>query len=106
MEELRETQIHRSLTRPLLLAGAERELVIVNLTIIGALIFGVGFHWMTIGVAGFLATFGHWALVCLAKKDPQLRIMYMRHVKYHPMYEALGGVEARPQFVKSREYAS
>ena len=43
MDEPRRAPIHPSLTRPILLAGAERELVLVNGTIIAALIFGVDF---------------------------------------------------------------
>src|SRR2546422_10593484 len=44
MDEPRRALIHASLIRPLLLGGAERELVLVNGTIIAALIFGVGFR--------------------------------------------------------------
>ena len=44
METPRRTPIHASLTRPLLLGGAERELVLANGTLIAALLFGVGVH--------------------------------------------------------------
>ena len=40
MDDPRRIPIHPSLTRPVLLAGAERELVLVNGTIVAALIFG------------------------------------------------------------------
>ena len=46
MDEPRRAPIHPSLTRPTLLGGAGRELVLMNGTIIAALIFGVGFHWV------------------------------------------------------------
>ena len=48
MDEPRRAPVHPSLTRPLLLGGAERELVLINGTIIAALIFGVGFHWVSL----------------------------------------------------------
>ena len=41
MDEPRRAPVHPSLIRPLLLGGAERELVLMNGTIIAALIFGV-----------------------------------------------------------------
>src|SRR5437867_10523581 len=70
MDEPRRAPIHPSLTRPLLLGGAERELVLMNGTIIAALIFGVGFHWVSLTMAGLLATIGHWAVTPAAKYDP------------------------------------
>jgi type IV secretion system protein TrbD len=88
MDEPRRAPIHPSLTRPLLLGGAERELVLVNGTIIAALIFGVGFHWASLAIATLLATAGHWALTRAAKYDPRLSRIYVRHVRYQPYYPA------------------
>ena len=56
MDSPRRAPIHLSLTRPLLLAGAERDLVLVNGTLIAALIFGVGVHWTSLTMAILLAT--------------------------------------------------
>ena len=88
MEEPRRVPIHPSLTRPLLLGGAERELVLVNGTVIAALIFGVGFHSVSLAIAGVLATAGHWALIRAAKYDPRLSRIYVRHVRYQAYYPA------------------
>jgi len=88
MEEPRRALIHPSLTRPLLVGGAERELVLVNGTIIAALIFGVGFHSVSLTTAGLLATAGHWALTRAARYDPRLSRIYVRHVRYQPYYPA------------------
>jgi hypothetical protein len=41
--------------------------VLVNGTVMAALIFGVGFHWASLMIAGLLATIGHWALTRAAK---------------------------------------
>lgn len=100
MNEPREIDIHLALTRPLLLAGAERELVLCNLTIIMALIFGVGFHWASISVAVLLATVGHYALRRLARHDPQMRALYIRHLRYRDYYPAQASIHSKPQLIK------
>src|SRR5437867_5554379 len=99
MEEPRRAPIHLSLTRPLLLGGAERELVLVNGTIIAALIFGVGFHWVSLTIARLLATIGHWALTRAAKFDPRLNRLYVRHVRNQPYHPARPLSAAPPGWV-------
>src|SRR5437667_6904443 len=99
MDAPRRAPIHLSLTRPLLLAGAERELVLVNGTLIAALIFGVGFHWTSLTMAILLATVGHWGLTRAAKHDPQLSRVYVRHIRYHEYYPARAAVQAPPAYV-------
>jgi len=102
MDEPRRAPIHPSLTRPLLLGGAERELVMVNGTLIASLVFGVGFHWVSLIVASLLATGGHWALTRAAKYDAQLSRIYIRHVRYQPYYPARPVTRARPAWVYPR----
>lgn len=99
MEGPRRTPIHPSLTRPLLLGGAERELVLANGTIIAALLFGVGLHWASLSAAGLLATAGHWGLRRMAGHDPQLSRIYLRHIRYQDAYPAQAAVQAPPAFV-------
>jgi type IV secretory pathway TrbD component len=99
MEGPRRTPIHLSLTRPLLLAGAERELVLANGTIIAALLFGVGYHWASLTVAGLLATAGHWGLRRAATHEPQLSRIYLRHIRYQDFYPAQAAVQAPPAYV-------
>ena len=99
MEGPRRTPIHLSLTRPLLLAGAERELVLANGTIIAALLFGVGYHWASLTVAGLLATVGHWGLRRAARQEPQLSRIYLRHIRYQDCYPAQAAVQAPPAYV-------
>src|SRR3989442_11648448 len=99
MDEPRRAPIHPSLTRPLLLGGAERDLVLVNGTISAALIFGVGFPWVSLNIAGLLATGGHWALTRAAKYDPRLSGFRVRHVRYQPYYPARPLTEAPPAWV-------
>jgi type IV secretion system protein TrbD len=99
METPRRTPIHLSLTRPLLLGGAERELVLVNGITIAALVFGVGFHWVSLTAAILLATVGHWGLTRAARHDPQMSRVYVRHVRYQEYYPARADIRARPGYV-------
>jgi type IV secretory pathway TrbD component len=98
MDEPRRAPVHPSLTRPLLLGGAERELVLMNGTMIAALIFGVGF-WVSLTIAALLATAGHWALTRAAKYDPRLSRIYVRHVRYQSYYPARPPIGAAPAWV-------
>ena len=99
METLRRTPIHASLTRPLLLGGAERELVLANGTLIAALLLGVGLHWASVTAATLLATVGHWGLRCMARHDPQLSRIFLRHIRYQDRYPAQAPVQAPPAVV-------
>jgi type IV secretion system protein TrbD len=99
VKESRKIPVHPSLIRPLLLAGAERELVLVNVVVIAALIFGVGFHWLSITVAIALATAGHWLLVQAANLDPYLSRIYKRHLDYQGFYLAQPSVLSRSRAV-------
>ena len=91
--------LHPSLTRPVLLAGAERELVLVNVIMMTALILGVGWHPASVGTALLLATVGHWGLVQAAKVDPQLCRIYLRHLRYPAYWPAQGRVSAQPAWI-------
>ena len=100
--QLRQIEVHQSLTRPLLLAGGERELVLMNAIIIAALILGVGFHWLSFTLAVLLAALGQFLLRKLAKHDPQFRLVYIRHLRYQAHYPASG----KPQSLTPRVYPS
>lgn len=91
--------IHRSLIRPILLGGAERELVIINMTFIVALILGVGLTKLTIISALFLLTVGQYVLAILGKSDPLMSRVYRRHIHYQAFYLARGSRLARPPII-------
>ena len=96
-KEQRISAIHRSLTQPILLAGAERPLAIANWITAAALIFGGGLHWYTVAVGTVLLTVGHWALVQAAKFDPELSQVYIRHIRYRQdRYPARASIWAPP----------
>lgn len=95
----RVSTVHQSLTRPILLAGAERQLAIANWIVAAALILGSGLHWYTIVLGAFLVTAGHWALVQAAKFDPQLSRVYIRHIRYQSYYPARAAISAPPPHI-------
>ncbi len=90
------TPIHRSLTRPLLLGGAQRELALGNAVIVVALLFGTPPHLVTWGLALGLGTAGHSLLVKLAKADENGWQVFFRHLQYRDYYPALSPVAAPP----------
>lgn len=95
----RKTIIHQSLVRPILIGGAERTLAFINGVIGAALVFGIGsIVAAAYGVCQVL--FVHWALVKLAKKDPQFFDVYKRHVKYQTYYPAKAHFSAPSPFIK------
>ncbi|MDI5925243.1 conjugal transfer protein TrbD [Rhizobium leguminosarum] len=84
---LQRNPIHRALSRPNLLLGADRELVLITGLASIILIFVV----LTIYSALFGATL--WivivaALRMMAKADPLMRRVYVRHMTYKPYYRA------------------
>lgn len=100
MDKLRHIPIRRSLNRPILLMGGERILVMINITIICALIFGVGINKLTVITALLLATLGMWFLSRIAKSDPQMTQIYLRHIKYKEFYPAQSSVQAGTAYIK------
>jgi len=72
-----EIPLHRSLTEPILLAGAPRSIAIVNGTIAAAL--GLG---LRLWVAGLLLwVIGHSIAVFAAKRDPHFAEVLRRHLR-------------------------
>ena len=88
------TPLHPSLVRPILLGGAERELVLINVILIVVLVLGVGPHPLTFVLAALLGTSGHTLLILAARFDPQIWRVYARHVLYQPFYPARARFDA------------
>jgi type IV secretion system protein VirB3 len=70
--------VHRSLSEPILLAGAPRTLAIVNGTLAGAL--GLGLRLWLPGLA--IWAVGHTLSVWAARRDPQFVDVARRHLRY------------------------
>jgi type IV secretory pathway TrbD component len=85
MSGLRRHRIHRALSRPNLLMGADRELVLITGLAAVILIFVVLTVYSSIfGVAVWIVIVG--ALRMMAKSDPMMRQVYLRHISYKPTY--------------------
>lgn len=82
---LERTRIHRALSRPNLLMGADRELVLVTGLASIILIFVV-LTWISalFGLAGWSVIVG--LLRMMAKADPLMRRVYLRHITFRPHY--------------------
>ncbi len=72
--------VHRALTEPILLAGAPRNLAIVNGTLAAAV--GLGLRLWILGAAIWLI--GHLAAVWAARRDPAFVEVARRHLRYPP----------------------
>jgi type IV secretion system protein VirB3 len=72
-----EVPLHRSLTEPILLAGAPRAIAIVNGTVAAAL--GLGLRLWIAGV--LLWVIGHSIAVFAAKRDPDFAQVVARHLR-------------------------
>ncbi|MEO6012132.1 MAG: conjugal transfer protein TrbD [Devosia sp.] len=82
---LQRSPIHRALSRPSLLLGADRELILVT-GLIAAISAFVVLTWFAIlfGAVIWIVVVG--VLRVMAKADPLMRQIYMRHIRYRPSY--------------------
>lgn len=83
---MRQIPIHQSLLRPNLLAGCERELILLLSILCACLVFGVGGK-IGIGIGAGTWVAGKFALTALAKKDAQFRAIFTRAIHgqgYYP----------------------
>ena len=72
-----EVPLHRSLTEPILLAGAPRSLAILNGTLAAAL--GLGLRLWIMGIVVWVL--GHSLAVFAAKRDPDFAVVLTRHLR-------------------------
>lgn len=88
---LRRLDIHRALSRPSLLLGADRELVLLTGLLTVVLVFVVlTATAAALGLALWASLVG--VLRAMAKKDALLRPIYLRHIRYRLHYAPM----ARP----------
>ena len=88
--------IHPALYRPVLFAGAEPAVVVLEVTTAFALVFGAGLHVATVLLALFYLTVVHSVMVWVAKHDPHMTALYVRSLSsrdyYAPHAAVHGGV--------------
>ena len=73
-----EVVLHRSLTEPVLLAGAPRSFAILNGTLAASV--GLGLRLWLLGVMIWLI--GHAVAVWVTRKDPAFLTVLSRHVRH------------------------
>lgn len=79
------SRIHRALSRPNMLLGADRELVLLTGLAAAILIFVVlTVYSALVGIAIWIVVVA--ALRMMAKADPMMRRVYARHIGYRPYY--------------------
>lgn len=84
---LQRNRIHRALSRPNLLMGADRELVLITGLAAVILIFVVlTIYSALFGIAVWIVVVG--VLRMMAKADPMMRTVYVRHISYKSTYKA------------------
>ena len=81
------SRVHRALSRPNLLMGADRELVLLTALAAIILIFVVlTWYAALFGMAIWVIAVA--ALRMMAKVDPLMRRVYVRHISYKAFYRA------------------
>jgi type IV secretory pathway TrbD component len=88
--------IHPALYRPVLFAGAEPAVVVLEVTTAFALLFGIGLHVATVLVALFYVTVVHGVMVWVAKLDPLMTTLYVRSLAARDFYSSHARPEAAP----------
>ncbi len=88
--------IHPALYRPVLFAGAEPAVVVLEVTTAFALVFGVGLHVATVLLAVFYLTVVHAVMVWVANQDPQMVGLYVRSLGTQDFYPPHVSVHAAP----------
>ena len=93
------TRVRQSLLRPLLILGGERELVFASGIVAAILVFSLGDLVLSaIGVAFWLISLV--VFQRMAKHDPQLSRVYLRHVNkkiFYPARPHVGSPEPEPK---------
>ena len=89
--------IHASLYRPVLFAGVEPAMAVLEGTTAFALVFGVGLHVATVLLAVFYLTVVHGVFVWVARQDPQMTALYVRSLAIRDFYPPHGTVHGGPR---------
>lgn len=102
MNAPRLTPVRQSLSRPMLIMGAEREPVIVSGMLAVTMIFALG-HLATTFAGAALWFICLFALQRMAKYDPQLLRVFTRHLNKRVYYPAQAGFAAAPVAVLNHQ---
>ncbi len=84
---LKAVKIHSALNKPNLLMGAERELILL-VGLFSAMMVFIAMTWQTFIVGIIMWVILSTLLRMMAKADPQMSKIYLRHLKYNGFYPA------------------
>lgn len=79
-----EVPLHRSLTEPMMMAGAPRSVAIAIGTLAAAV--GIGLQLWVAGIAVWIV--GHGLAVWAARTEPQFPQVFARHIKHRGYLDA------------------
>jgi type IV secretory pathway TrbD component len=88
-QDLAQTPVHQSLTRPILMGGVEKDLAMFEILLGGAVLALAGPTLVTfVALAVVVFAINPFILAPLAERDPQAFSVYLRHIQYLPSYPA------------------
>ncbi|MCK4442625.1 MAG: VirB3 family type IV secretion system protein [Sulfurovaceae bacterium] len=87
MEKLQQTPIYQAINQPVLLFGAERNLVIF-LIMMATMLIWMGGTWFTFFVGLIIWIVGIYYLREMAKRDPIMSSVFRRYQQYKHYYPA------------------
>jgi type IV secretory pathway TrbD component len=88
--------IHSSLYRPVLFAGVEPPVAVLEFTTAFGLVFGIGVHVATLLLAAFYLTVVHMAMAWVAAQDSHMTALYVRSLTARDFYAPHGTVHGIP----------
>jgi type IV secretory pathway TrbD component len=92
--------IHPALHRAVLVAGVDRGFVIVEVTLVTALVVMGGFDWRTLSAAALLVGALHPAIAWATRADAEIAAVYVRSLGGQDFYPPVGSWRARPARVR------
>lgn len=94
--DLPELPTHPALTRPILIGGVERELVLIEV-LVGMTLIGIAqVSLLSLLAIVAIALLHFQLLVPAGAADPDLAKVYLRHLRYKPYYRAAGRLTDSP----------
>jgi type IV secretion system protein VirB3 len=102
-DELEAVTMHRALARDNLFLGGDRELVLFSALVSATLVFYV-LEWVAAAVGVALWVSSLFVFRLMAKHDPKLRFVYLRHRIYRAFYPARATPFHVPGEKQERQY--
>lgn len=97
--DLSKTPVHPALVRPILLAGVEREVAVLEM-LAAMIVFSLtGPSLVLLFALLALAAIHAGLMMPAAQADPEMAKVYLRHIRYRAVYPTLAPLAAPPSRV-------